>query len=94
MIRTALLALAMIVSGCASNSGVMALYGDVLTVSRQGATGASSPTALRQAALAEAQAYCGCQQRQFEMVELVEARPPFILGNFPKAEVRFRCVHT
>ena len=92
MIRVAFLAFVVAISGCASNSGVVPLYGDVLTVSHQGATGASSPTALRQSALAEAQTHCGNHHQQFQMVELVEAHPPFILGNFPKAEVRFRCV--
>lgn len=86
----AVLAAALLAS-CASNSGVQTLTGDLLFVSRQGATGASSPAQLRRDAIAEAEAYCASQNRGFQMVELVEAQPPFLLGNFPKAEVRFRC---
>jgi hypothetical protein len=87
VIATAALAVA-----CAANSGVQPLHGDVLYVTHRGATGASSPTKLRREAIAEAEAYCIASDRKMEVVEIVENRPPFILGNFPQAEIRFRCL--
>lgn len=89
--RWALIAAA-VVSGCASQTPALPLYGDVLYVARQGATGLSSPTELRLLALQDAEAKCRETSKAMEMVEIVEAKPPFILGNFPRAEVRFRCV--
>ena len=77
--------------GCATQTPVQTLAGDVLTVSRQGATGAASQSDLRGATMNDARAYCEGRNQRFELVELIEARPPYILGNFPKAEVRFRC---
>jgi hypothetical protein len=90
MLRIMLLSLAL--AGCAANTGVQPFAGDVFYVSRQGATGASSQSDLRGAAMNEARAFCEQRQESFDLVELIEARPPYILGNFPKAEVRFRCV--
>lgn len=83
--------LVLAVAACATASGVQPFSGDVLTVSRQGATGASDPALIRGATMNDARAYCESKGQTFELVELVEAKPPFILGNFPKAEVRFRC---
>ncbi len=86
------LVLALFATGCATASGVQPFAGDVLYVSRQGATGADSPSAIRGAAMNDARTHCESLGQRFDLVELIEARPPFILGNFPKAEVRFRCL--
>jgi hypothetical protein len=79
-------------AGCAEDTGVGAMYGDVLSVTRQGATGFSSATAVRSEAMAEAQAHCISQKRELFLVELQENKPPFMLGNFPRTEVRFMCL--
>lgn len=77
--------------GCAVNTGVQPFTDDIFYVSRQGATGASSQDDLRGAAMNEARAFCEAKKQAFKLTELIEAKPPYILGNFPKAEVRFRC---
>lgn len=87
-----LLASALLLGACAQNTGVGALYGDVLMVAHQGATGASSATAVRYETMAEAQAHCTGQRREMYLVELIENKPPFLLGNFPRSEVRFMCL--
>jgi hypothetical protein len=87
-----LLGALVLLAGCAVNSGIQALDLNTFFVSRQGATGAASPNDLRLAALQEATAYCHSRNQEMEVEDLVEAQPPFILGHFPKAEVRFRCV--
>lgn len=79
-------------SACATATPVQTLSGDLLTVARQGATGADSPSNVRGAAMNDARAHCETTGKRFELVELVENHPPFLLGNFPRTEVRFRCV--
>ena len=83
---------AVALSGCASNSGVVPLYHDVLSVVRQGSTGFSSQTETKLTALQDAQDYCETKTLKFLMVEIIENKPPFLFGNFPRTEVRFLCV--
>ena len=83
---------AVLVSGCASNSGVVPLYQDVLSVVRQGATGFSSQTETKLTALQDAQDYCEIKKLEFFSVEIIENKPPFALGNFPRTDVRFMCL--
>lgn len=90
--RALLVAATLALSACASNSGVQPYSGDILFIARQGATAASSPNDLRGAAMNDARTYCDGLGRQFALVETIEAEPPFILGRFPRAEIRFRCV--
>jgi hypothetical protein len=84
---------ALVLSGCASNSGVVPLYQDLLSVVRQGATGFSSQTETKLTALQDAQDYCEMKKLEFLMVEIIENKPPFALGNFPRTEVRFMCLN-
>ena len=80
-----------ILSGCASNSGVVPMGSDTFFVSRQAATGFSGAASLKAEVLQEANQHCQTQRKTMEVVMLTEAQPPFILGNYPKAEVQFRC---
>lgn len=80
------------VAGCAANSGVVAMGAETYFVSRQGATGFSGASTLKAEALQEANQYCQMQRKTMEVVNMSEAQPPFILGNYPKAEVQFRCL--
>ncbi len=75
-------------AGCAANSGVIPIGKDMFTVSRQAATGGT----LKAEAIGEANQFCGAQKKTIEVVSAVEAKPPYILGNYPKAEVQFKCV--
>ena len=90
-----LLALSMgvlILSGCASNSGVVPNGDDTFMVSRQAATGFSGLGTLKADAIQEANQYCLQQDKTLHVISATEAEPPFILGNFPKADVKFSCV--
>lgn len=78
--------------GCASNSGVVAMGSDSYFVSRQAATGFTGMGTLKAEAIGEAGQFCGAKGRSMEMVSENDAQPPFILGNFPKTEIKFRCV--
>ena len=77
--------------GCASNSGVVAIGSDAYMVSRQAATGFSGLGTLKADAMKEANDYCAEQNMTLKVISAKEAEPPFILGNFPKAEVQFTC---
>ena len=85
-------ALAILVTGCASNSGVVRTGPDTFMVSRQAATGFSGSGTLKAEAVREANEYCLSQKKKLQVVNTAEAQPPYILGNFPKAEVQFMCL--
>jgi S1-C subfamily serine protease len=61
-------------------------------VARQAATGFSGSGNLKAEALREADDYCTAQKKTLKVIASKEAQPPFILGNFPKAEVQFACL--
>jgi hypothetical protein len=78
-------------SGCALNSGVTPIGQETFLVSRQAASGFSGKGTLMADALREANQYCSSQQKSLSVVDTNEAQPPFVLGNYPKADVRFIC---
>lgn len=82
----------LILTGCANNSGIIPIGTDTYMVSRQAATGFSGSGTLKAEAFQEASAYCTGQGKVLQVVSTQEAHPPFILGNYPKAEVQFMCL--
>lgn len=82
-----------IISGCASNSGVIPIGTDTFMVTRQAATGFSGSGTLKAEAFQEANAYCMGQGKALQVVNTQEAQPPFVFGNYPKAEVQFMCLN-
>ena len=80
-------------AGCASNSGVVSIGPDTYMVSRQAATGFSGSGTLKAEAFQEANQYCINQGKKLQVVSTHEASPPYIFGNFPKAEVHFMCLN-
>lgn len=88
----ALLLPAAFFSGCASNSGITPIGKDTYMVSRQAATGFSGSGTLKAEAFQEANAYCTGQGKTLQVVSTQEAQPPFVFGNYPKAEVQFMCL--
>jgi hypothetical protein len=83
---------AAVLTGCASNSGVAPIGPDTYMVSRQAATGFSGSGDLKAQALREANQYCLTLQKVMKVISTTEAKPPYIFGNFPKAEVQFMCL--
>tara|TARA_R110000823_G_scaffold315288_1_gene446476 strand:+ start:2015 stop:2293 length:279 start_codon:yes stop_codon:yes gene_type:complete len=79
-------------AGCASNSGVVPMGNDTYMVSRQAASAFSGMGTLKADAMREAYAECQKTGKRVEIVEAIDAKPPYIFGNFPKTEIRFRCV--
>lgn len=79
-------------SGCAANSGVAPIGPNTFMISRQAATGFSGSGTLKAEALSEANQYCEARSKVMYMLSWTEAAPPYVMGNFPKAEVQFMCL--
>lgn len=84
-------ALGAALAGCASTSNVSPLGANNFMVSRQAATGFSGAGSLKEEALAEASQFCTARQQQFLATDVIEAQPPYVMGNFPRATVKFSC---
>ena len=88
----AVVALVGVVTCCSANSGVVPIGKDTYMVSRQAATGFSGSGTLKADAFREANAFCASQGKVMQVVRTEEAKPPYVLANFPKAEVQFMCL--
>lgn len=84
--------LVVLLSSCASNSGVVSLGNDRFIISKQAATGFSGVGAIRTEALQEASAECQKTGEAVEIESQTETEPPYLLGNYPRVEITFRCV--
>ena len=79
-------------AGCAVNTGIVPYGPNSYVVARQAATGFSGSGDLKAEALREADQHCKAQKKAVKVIAVKEAQPPFIFGNFPKAEVQFACL--
>jgi len=81
-----------VLAGCASNSGIVAMGPNTYFVSKQAATGFSGMGTLKADAIGKAGQFCTGKGKTVEVVTQKDAEPPFILGNYPKTEITFRCI--
>ena len=88
IVSTALLLLA----GCGSNSGVVREGPDTFKIYKRGASGFSGSEAVKSDVMLQASKYCANQNKSVHVVGVIMGSPPYIMGNFPKAEVRFKCL--
>ena len=84
--------LVIMLAGCAVNSGIVAKGSDTFFVSRQAATGFTGLSGLKPEALEEANRFCAGQGRQFVEINSSSTQPPYVLGNFPRVEIEFKCL--
>lgn len=87
-----LIVIVFVFSGCEINSGVAPMGNDTFMVSHQAATGFHGMVGLKVKALRVADDYCKSQGKCLKVIHTVDARPPYIWGNFPKTEVQFMCL--
>jgi hypothetical protein len=85
--------LPMALTGCAANSGVAPTGPESFLVSRQAATGFTGSGTLKAEALSEAGQYCAARSQVLLVTNSKEVGPPYVMGNFPKAEVEFMCLN-
>lgn len=64
----------------------------LLSITKQQATGFPGLGNLKAEAYQEAAAHCGMQKKDFEVVGYEETKGPYILGNYPRVDLSFRCV--
>lgn len=81
-----------LVAGCASQSGIAPMGGGMYVASKQAATGFPGLGNLKAEVLRESDKFCAERKQDFLVVSTTETRPPYIAGNYPRAEVQFRCV--
>ena len=80
-----------LLAGCATDSGVVPMGQGAFLITKQAATGLPGLGNMKADALTEAGRYCADRSQELEVVRLSESSPPFILGNYPRVEVQFRC---
>lgn len=84
---------ALALTGCATNnSGVIATGADTYFVSRQSGNALKGMANLKAEAYGEAGQFCAAKGRTLQVVSENDAKPPYILGNYPKTEMQFKCV--
>jgi hypothetical protein len=83
-----------LLAGCATNSGVVPIGQDTYKIYKRGATGFSGSEAVKSDVLIQASEYCAGLKKSLHVVSMILGRPPYIMGNFPKAEVQFKCLGT
>ena len=92
MKRLAALLAAASLAGCVSNPGVIKTGPNSYMVSRQGKTGLAGVAGLRAKAMTDANTYCAGHGKQAQMTSTDQSSGPYILGNFPRADIEFTCV--
>ena len=82
----------LLVSACASDSGVVQTGTDTYIITKQAATGFSGLGNLKSDAMKEAYGRCSQTGKSVEVVDSQETKPPYLLGNYPRVDITFRCV--
>lgn len=78
--------------GCTTtSSGPLSAGPDIFVVSRQAGAFPSGREPLLAEAIAEGGAKCSSLGKTFILISSTENPGPYILGNYPKATVVFRC---
>lgn len=84
----------LIMSACASHTGVVAVGQDTFTIAKQQATGFPGLGNMKAEIIAEASQYCAERGKTIQIVSTHETQPPYVLGNYPRSEIQFTCVAT
>jgi hypothetical protein len=90
----ALVACCLLIASCAANTGVVPNGSGSYIVAKQAATGFPGIGNLKAEALEEANRYCASlpgSGHQLFVTRSTETQPPYVLGNYPRAEIEFRC---
>lgn len=79
-------------AGCASHTGVVPMGQGTFMIAKQQATGFPGLGNLKAEIITEGAAKCASEGKKFEIVSVKESQPPYILGNYPRSEIIFKCV--
>jgi hypothetical protein len=83
---------ALTLTACATNTGVIAVGQNQFVIESQQATGFPGLGNLRAEVYAEANAFCISQGEILGTVAYEQTDPPYILGNYPRVSLTFRCL--
>ena len=83
-------AVALAITGCATNTGVLPASDDNYTVMRQGTSFLVSTAELKTQATREATDYCDTKKKQVKIIHVKEI-PAGAFGRWPEAEILFTC---
>ena len=83
--------LLVLLSGCAERSGVYPSGDGTHSISNQAATGFSGLQDIQAEAYREANEYCYNLNEELKIVHESTTKPPYILGNFPRITLKFKC---
>jgi hypothetical protein len=86
-----ILASFLIITGCAIDTGVIPLNNHTFTITKQAATGFTPIYVVKQGVLQEATKYCDIMYKTLKIITLQQTQPPYIAGNFPRADMTFSC---
>jgi hypothetical protein len=87
-----LFVICLIIVGCAqTNTGPIPAGKDTYVISRQAGAFPTGREPLLAEALAEANTKCDSEKKKMNLLSTSENSGPFILGNYPKVTVIFRC---
>jgi hypothetical protein len=78
-------------AGCSAQTSVVPTGQNSYLVAKQAATGFPGLGNLKAEALQEANQYCVGRGSDLFVTRSTETQPPYVLGNYPRAEIEFRC---
>lgn len=87
-----LVALCLVLAACASNTGVVAMGNDKYMIAKQQATGFPGLGNLKAEIITAASQHCAGLGKDLNVISQQETQPPYVLGNYPRAEIQFECV--
>lgn len=78
-------------AGCAEKSGVYPSGDNTFSISNQASTGFSGMQDIRAEAYLQASNYCKKFDKDFTVIESDETKPPYVFGNYPRINLKFKC---
>ncbi len=78
--------------GCASHTGVVSLGNENYMIAKQQATGFPGLGNMKAEIIREGTDHCASRGKNFELVSAQETQPPYVLGNYPRSEIQFKCI--
>ena len=84
--------LAILVTACASHTGIVPMGKDTYMIAKQQATGFPGLGSMKGEIITQGNAYCKGMNKEFQLVNTQETQPPYVLGNYPRSEITFMCI--
>jgi hypothetical protein len=91
MKRIIALSTLLVLTACAIDTGVVPLNNYTFTITKQAGTGFLGIDGVKEGVLQEATKYCANLHKTLKIISSQETQPPYILGNFPRADMTFSC---